>query len=73
MKKLIPVLLSTSLAAIFCAAQQAPSANVNSQSNQATASERPSQNAQTPGSPGQQEQSAATQGSNSAQPQSISG
>jgi hypothetical protein len=72
--KHIVVLLALALVATLCAAQEAPSANVNSQSNKATASESPAQNAQTPGSPGQQQQqSAAGQSSNSGQQQTISG
>jgi hypothetical protein len=68
MEKLIAVLLGLALSSTICAAQQSPTAHVNSQ---ATAHESPAKSAQTPASPGQQEQSAQT--SNSAQPQTISG
>ncbi|HVO64135.1 MAG TPA: hypothetical protein VMT53_24660 [Terriglobales bacterium] len=77
--KHILILLSLALSATICAAQQAPTADVNAQDNKATATEGPAQNAQTPGSPGKQEQSAAGQSigpssspSNSAR-QTISG
>lgn len=72
------ILLSISLTAILCAAQQAPSANLNAQSNKASASESPGSTAQTPASP-EKQQSTATQttgkspsASNSAQ-RTISG
>ena len=52
--KHILILLGLALSATMCAAQEAPSANVNSQENKASASESPAKSAQPPGSPGKQ-------------------
>jgi hypothetical protein len=74
--KHVLILLSLAMSTTICVAQDAPSANVNSQSN---ISQSPASNAQTPGSPGHQGRSAAGQSTgtssstSSAAPQTISG